>query len=186
MKWTARELAKSLHLNVFRARYLVVCPNCHFTGHECDLLAVRADLRLVDVEIKISRQDLKADKHKEKWLKPLEWLRWGETRGPREPVPYPPKIWKHYYALPKAIWTDELLEEIQPISGILLIKDWGDRPYMTVKRQAKPNKEAKAIEPRDLCKIAKLTSDRMWSAYDEIDAHRRYLEGKAEKLAATG
>ena len=40
---------------------LVMVPNCYWTGDECDLLVVRNDLRLVDVEVKISRSDLKAD-----------------------------------------------------------------------------------------------------------------------------
>lgn len=186
MKWTERELAKSLHLHVFDGKHLVVCPNCNFTGHECDLLVVRHDLRLVDVEIKISRADLKADRHKEKWLKPIEWIDWKLGNKPREPRPYPAKIWKHYYAVPKEIWKDELYADIQPISGVLLIKDFGERPFLSIQRQAKPNKDAVPIDARDLCKIAKLTSDRMWAAYSEVDAHRRHVESERTAVSEEG
>lgn len=174
MKWTAREIARALHLHVFNGRHLVVVPDCQWTGHECDLLVVRRDLRLVDVEIKISRSDLKADAAKDKWFDLSPWA-WGQerTKTRRE---HPPKIWKHYYAFPVEMWKDELLEHIQPASGILFIKDRDTRPLLTVKRQARPNRDAKAISAEDVCDIARLSSDRMWKAYDEVDSHRRGRE----------
>lgn len=178
MKWTAREIARSLHLHVFNGRHLVVVPDCQWTGHECDLLVVRRDLRLVDVEIKISRSDLKADAGKDKWFDFSPW-RWGQERT-KTPRTHPPKIWKHYYAMPSEMWKDELAECIQPTSGILFIRDRDTHPLVTVRRQAKPNREAKAIDAEDVCDIARLSSDRMWRAFNEIDEWRRERE-----LAAT-
>jgi hypothetical protein len=173
MKWTAREIARAVHLNVFRAQHVVMVPDCQWTGHECDLLVVRNDLRLVDIEIKISRADLKADAAKDKWFDMPDRWPWGQER-PRTPRAYPAKIWKHYYCMPRAIWDDELLGCIQPISGILLIRDHYDvAPLVSIKRQARPNRAAMAISARDVIDIARLQSNRMWDAYDEVDRHRR-------------
>jgi hypothetical protein len=181
MKWSAREIARALHLHVFKARNVIVVPDCLWPGSECDLLVVRTDLRLIDVEIKISRQDLKADAHKDKWFDmPSHWT-FGAAR-PKTPRAYPARIWKHYYAMPRAIWTDELLQFIQPASGILMISDRDTYPVMSMKRQARPNKEAKAISPEDVMDIARLSSNRMWAAYDEVDRHRRQQQ-KPEPLA---
>jgi hypothetical protein len=47
---------------------------------------------------------------------------------------------------------------------------------VTIKRQAKPNREAKAIDAQDVCDIARLSQVRMWKAYDEIDSFRRERE----------
>lgn len=177
MKWSEREIARSLYLNVFNGKHLVAVPNCSWTGHECDLLVVRADLRIVDVEIKISRSDLKADAKKEKWLKryrpePGEpWRPWNE--GPFEKLEHPEKVWKHYYALPQEIWTPSLAESISPASGILLIRDAKTRPMLRVERQAKPNKDAGKISAEALCHIARLCTVRMWDSYNEVDVHRR-------------
>lgn len=177
MKWTAREIARALHWHVFKARNVVVVPDCQWPGSECDLLVVRPDLRLIDVEIKITRSDLKADAYKDKWFEmPTHWS-FGAQR-PKTPRPYPARIWKHYYAMPRAIWSDELLEFIQPASGILMISDRDTYPVMSVRRQARPNREAKAICAEDVMDIARLTSNRMWDAYDEVDKHRREHEAR--------
>lgn len=179
MKWTAREIARNLYWHVFNAKHLVVVPNCCWPGAECDMLVVRNDLRLMDVEIKISRADLRADKHKEKWRKPWDYQThgWYRTKPEdREPVEHPQNIWKHYYVLPQEIWTDDLVTDIQPKSGIILIRDAGTWPSLRIKRQAKPNKDAPKISPADLLEIARSQAARMWKAYGEIDEHRRETE----------
>lgn len=179
MKWTAREIARALHLNIFRAKHVVMVPDCMWTGHEADMLVVRNDLRLVDIEIKISRSDLKADAAKDKWFDMPDRWPFGAGQRPRTPRPHPPKIWKHYYCMPRDIWTDELLPAIQPASGILFIKDWGNEtPLITLKRQARPNKTAQPITAEDVIDIARLQSNRMWDAFDEVDRHRRQRENR--------
>lgn len=169
-------IGRSLAVQVFHHKCLVVIPNCTWPGAECDLLCVRPDLRLVDVEVKISRADLKADKGKDKWFHPWDW----RTKGwvPRkqqvlEPRPYPAKIWKHYYALPEEIWKDGLEADIQPVSGILLMRLYPDGHVGSyVKRQAKPNRDAVAISPADVVDIARLASTRMWDAYLELETRK--------------
>lgn len=60
-KWSERKIASFISTIFFKRDYLCVIDNCQFTGHECDMLGVTKDLRLIDIEIKISRSDLKAD-----------------------------------------------------------------------------------------------------------------------------
>src|SRR6185503_10192995 len=43
MKWTAREIARSLAGQVFNHKHLIVCPNTYWPGSETDLLLVRND-----------------------------------------------------------------------------------------------------------------------------------------------
>lgn len=179
VKWSEREIARALYNRVFHGKHLVVIPNCGWTGAECDLLVVRNDLRLMDIEIKISRADLKADAKKDKWVKRWEW-RVDEPWIPHDlrpkPVPltHPEKIWKHYYALPESIWTPELVDCINPCSGILLISDrMRVRAGMRIERHAKPNKDAGTISMEALCHISRLCTVRMWQSYGEIDEHNR-------------
>src|SRR5690554_6203769 len=82
MKWSEKRIARELAINFFNRKHLVVVPNCNWTGYEADVLAVTTDLRLIDVEIKISRADLKADAKKDKWWHRqfLGWEPIGESR----------------------------------------------------------------------------------------------------------
>lgn len=79
IKWSESNIARALALQVFARKYLVMVPNCNWTGYECDLLAVAPDLRIVDIEVKISRADLKADAKKDKW-----WHREFKGKGVRK------------------------------------------------------------------------------------------------------
>ncbi|WP_159711595.1 hypothetical protein [Geminicoccus flavidas] len=198
MKWSETSIGRALALQFFNRKYLCVVPNCNWTGHECDLLAVTENLRLIDVEIKISRADLKADAKKEKWWRrdfigywPTvtemrhSWLSNDLTLFSRErrsrykstPKDWPDKVWKHYYALPKEIWTPELLDALpNQNSGILLLDKHGylrrAGEFMTVTclRRATPNRDAKPISPAAAVDIARLASLRMWDAYHRLDA----------------
>lgn len=192
--WNERMIARAIALQTFKRRYLMALPNCIWTGHECDLLVVTNDLRIIDVEVKISRADLKADAKKEKW-----WHR--EFKGyaePREvhkdgrlvavyrdritddtPRAWPPKVWKHYYALPKEIWNAELAESLPSVcSGVILLDREGyPRPAradmrVDVVRRATPNKDAEKISPAAAVDIARLASLRMWESYQEVEQAR--------------
>ena len=122
MKWSERLIGRELATQIFNRKYLVVVPNCNFTGNECDILAVTENLRIVDVEVKISRADLKADAKKLKWYHNYDWRldgKWLGEQTERRPRQWPSKVWKHYYALPEDIWTPELLKIIAPVSGVI-------------------------------------------------------------------
>lgn len=189
-KWSEHLLARAVALQVLNRKCLVLVDNCIWTGHECDVLGVTRDLRIIDVEIKISRADLKADAKKEKW-----WHRQYLGQGPRtelhnasgkligihsppiydsQPRVWPPKVWKHYYCFPKDLWVPELANHLpSQESGVLLFyrqRNSHTPIAMTVERSAKPNKQAEKITPADAIDIARLANLRMWEAYNRLEA----------------
>ena len=181
--WTEASIGAWLCRNTFQRKLLVV-PNCNWTGNECDLLCVAPCLRIIDVEIKISRADLKADRDKEKW-----WDRGFGTmvagkwvRPPATARQWPRRVWKHYYAMPADIWKQELLDAIPPSSGVLLCRGEGRTALIESIRKAKPNKDAKPISAADAIDIARLAGLRMWDAYETVERVRR----DAKRMANAG
>lgn len=172
--WSENAIAAMLARQLFQNQHLVVVPRCGWTGNECDLLVVTRDLRVIDVEIKISRDDLKADAKKDKWYHHwdsrvdgtlLPW--WSpERKAARRRRLWPQKVWKHYYALPKDIWDDKLLPTLgSGTSGILLLDQRpGGKLVYTVRRASKPCRDAQKISAADAVDIARLASLRMWDA----------------------
>jgi hypothetical protein len=172
--WTEQTVAAQLARHIFNRKCLVVVPNCMWTGHECDLFAVTQNLRIIDVEIKISRADLKADAAKDKWFHAWDWKidgpfpEQGQKRNCR-PRQWPRKVWKHYYCLPEKVWTPELLDSIQPVSGVLLIREIRhDGFYIRCERRAKPCRDAEKLDAEDAIDIARLAGLRMWDAFDKL------------------
>jgi len=179
MKWSERQIAGYLARITFQRKHLIV-PNCNWTGNECDLLVVTPNLRIIDVEIKISRADLRADAAKDKWWHPRPWRRHGEPQPQRTPRVWPPRVWKHFYCLPKEIWTPELFVGMAPVSGVLLIRDAGPGVFhISCVRKSRPNRDAEKIDAEDAIDIARLAGLRMWDAYAEVDRL-----GWREKVAA--
>lgn len=193
MKWSEQSIGRALAQQFFNRKYLVVVPNCIWTGHECDILAVTENLRIIDVEIKISRSDLKADAKKDKWVTrtfagygPEECKRAEDGRllWRRKPALYdeqrlawPRKVWKHYYALPEEIWDDSLMGSLgSPSSGVLLLTQVDDQLYVRCRRLAKPCKDADKLSPASAVDIARLASLRMWNAYQQLEATNRNFE----------
>lgn len=170
MTWSEEKVATALARQIFQRKCLVVVPNCSWTGDECDLLAVTKDLRVIDVEVKISRSDYRADAKKDKWFE--HWS--GAWNTPmhqrvRTPRQWPRKAWKHYYAMPKSIWKPEMADQ-RPSknSGIILLNQIGQSLFAHVEVRAKPCREAEKLTPADACDIARLASLRMWDAYDKL------------------
>lgn len=162
--WSESLIGRGLANGSIFQRSVLIVPNCGWTGHECDLLVITKDLRIIDIEIKISRADLKADLKKDKWWHSRPWSRRHVSKVMRT---WPDKCWKHYYALPQSIWDDKLLLDLPPTSGILLLEQderCSGGLRISVKRMAKPNREAKPITAPDAIDIARLASLRMWSA----------------------
>lgn len=183
MKWTAGQIGHSLYYHVFAQKHAVVLENCYYPGSECDVLIVRNDLRLMEIEIKISRADLKADAKKDKWFKyiPPSGRRWAhKSECDVQKLEWPNKIWKHYYCVPEEIWGADLIASIPLKSGVLLIREWRpDMPAISVIRQAKPNKDAKPMPAADLVDIARYCNVRMWDALKDV----RDRQARAEALA---
>lgn len=168
--WSEHRIAAALARQVFIADSIVVVPNCNWTGHECDLLVVTRRLRVIDVEIKISRADLRSDARKEKWYHAWDWQTDGPWDGSRRgrQREWPQRVWKHYYAMPAAIFTPDLTDVLPSTrSGILLM--WPSETDQTgvnvdVYRRATPCRDAEPISPGAAIDIARLASLRMWDA----------------------
>lgn len=175
-RYTAERIGAALARNTFKGALCVV-DRCTKMGSECDLLVIDSSLRAVDVEIKISRADLKADRDKGKWFDFQRWdpatRDWAKT--PRE---WPQNIWKHYYVVAAPIWCDELLEHCQPKSGVITIT-MRDKPgpyqldyELHVRRRATPNRNCEPLKPDVIADVARLASLRMWDAYRDLQTTR--------------
>lgn len=197
MTWSEHTIARAIALQTLARKCVVLVDNCNWTGHECDVLAVTNDLRIIDIEVKISRADLKADAKKDKW-----WRRYydgtveevtlpGGRKYQRQvqqstPLVHPRKVWKHYYALPQEIWKPELLECLpSKASGVILMREQRNSvtPVVAeVVRRATPEKDAFKLTPAQVMDIARLANLRMWEAYRLRDAeaklHRQLAEAR--------
>ena len=179
MKWTEGIIAGTIARQTLASKCVVLVDRCTWTGNECDVLAVTTDLRIIDVEVKISRADLKADAKKDKWWHAYNWRLHGNVPNwkdrPRERREWPPKVWKHYYAMPADIWKPELLNALPSTrSGVILLREQrsGAIALAEVVRRAQPNKDAGRITPEDVIDIARLANLRMWDAYKEVSRAR--------------
>lgn len=183
--WTEGRIIKAISDQVLNRKCVVMVDRCNWTGNECDVLGVTQDLRIIDVEVKISRSDLKADAKKDKWWHRLTYAE-AQERGVdfweyREPVTHPRRVWKHYYALPADIWKPELESCLpSPASGILLLRESRDRSgrvLIDFIRRAIPNRNADRISPEQAIDIARLANLRMWEAYAQRDAAKAHAMG---------
>ena len=180
MKWTEGLIARHVATQTRAKKCIVLVDRCNWTGNECDVLGVTTDLRIIDVEVKISRADFKADAGKDKWWHRPGWL-WNQTRPDPTHRDWPPKVWKHYIAMPADLWMDSLLECMpSPASGLLLVREHRGRVDINCHRRAKPSKDTYRLTPAQAVDVARLANLRMWDAYAKLD--RRAAD--AEKLEA--
>lgn len=171
-RYTEELVAAALARKTF-AGSLVVVDRCTWPGHECDLLVVTLSLRVIEVEVKISRADLRADRKKDKWF---TWSPGSVVNGtyvakPAIPREWPRKVWKHYYAVAAPVWKPDLLDAISPRSGVITVDLGSSRPVEVIRR-AQPNRDCTPISAADAVNIARLASLRMWDAYEKLEAIR--------------
>lgn len=191
MIWNERSIARAISLQTLQRRCVLLIDNCNWTGHECDVLGVTLDLRIIDIEIKISRADLKADAKKEKWWhRAYNWpfiapyIQHHGAPAPDQRLLHPIKVWKHYYAMPAEIWKPDLMDCLaSPASGVLLLSQgnryWASgEPVINVRseRRAIPNKKADRLAPEQVMDIARLANLRMWESYQRADKARESVE----------
>ena len=157
--WSESIIAHSLVHYLFK-RAVCCVPNTVWTGHEADLLVVTQNLRAIDLEIKVSRSDLKADAFKGKWSHTNGW---GANRVTVK-RDWPIRVWKHYYVVPKDIWTLELLDSLgSKQSGVILVERLNSNVYQhDVVRKARGNPDAKKLTAEQVIDVARLASLRYW------------------------
>lgn len=168
MIWNERTIGKALQHQVFN-RAVCIVDNCLWTGFEADLLIIEPKLRLIDVEIKVSRADLKADFHKDKWLDFGPPMTFNVPREMRPRKLWPRDVWKHYVAVPREIWNDDLLPHLgSPKSGVLILWDREGSASIRCVKRATPNKNAKQLTSVQVLDVARLASLRLWNSYDAL------------------
>lgn len=173
-KWSEQMIARAVSIQILQRKCIVLLPNTTWNGAEADVLGVTMDMRLIDVEVKISRADLKREMGKDKW-----WIRhhtWGQA-GPEQLLGFPPKVWKHYFALPAEIWKPQLEDILpSPNSGILLLDRSENTPSgvaIHCVRRATPNRDCSRLTPEDALDVARLANIRMWESYALLESEQR-------------
>ena len=132
----------------------IICPNISWgigINHECDLFIVDKNNFVTEIEIKVSKSDLKKD----------------ATKGHKHASN---KIKYLYFAIPQEMDRKDCLELIPDHAGIYVVskKEVGSisNPFSIVKvdkkRMAKPNPTAKELEPKDIRKLSYLMQFRFW------------------------
>lgn len=174
-RWDEATIIRAISRQVLQRKCLLLVDNCNWTGHECDVLGVTQDLRIIDIEAKISRADFRADAKKDKWWHRLTAAE-AHVRGVSmwergDRVDHPVRVWKHYYAMPADIWKPEMLSmAASPASGVILLRERAGLITASVERRATPNPQAERLTPSNAIDIARLANLRMWEAYDDLAA----------------
>jgi hypothetical protein len=137
------EIALAKHIG-FRQKLIVPNISWGMGLHECDLLVCTKSNYLWEIEIKISKADLKKDNQK----------RHGH---------YNKKIRRLYFAIPDRLYNEDNLKYIPARAGIYVIKKANNRMYCTIKRTPKLNEFAKPISEKEKLKMAMLGSMRIWT-----------------------
>lgn len=185
MNWNEGVIARYVSTQTLAKKCVVLVDRCNWTGHECDVLGVTTDLRIIDVEVKISRSDFKADAKKDKWWHRPGW-RWNEPQPPAVRRDWPPKVWKHYIAMPDEVWTDALMKFMpSPKSGLILVRERrGGGIEANCLRRATPNKDATRLTAAQAVDIARLANIRMWEAYGQAEIAARDVAYWRDKVRA--
>jgi len=163
---------KTIEIEVALARFFnyrtsVIVPNISWGFkwmHECDMFILRKSGYAIEVEIKISKANLKADfkkghDHKSKYIR------------------------EFYYAFPKQFY-EEFLPLIPEHAGIITCekfcpKDYAPYIVTQVRRKAKINTGALKLSDKDRIKISHLGTMRIWSAKaKEIKLNEKIIELK--------
>lgn len=145
-KITTPEMEVTL-ASYFDYRVNLIVPNAHWgmgNMHECDLLIMSQSGYLTEVEIKVSKPDLKADAKK--------------VHGHRST-----RIKRLFFALPH--YLEDAIEFVPERAGIIIVspKDdhsWG--PRCKVIRKPVTNKVAQKVSAEERYKIARLGAIRIW------------------------
>lgn len=140
------EMEMALYRKLF-ANEKIICPNISWglgLNHECDLFIVDKNNFVTEIEIKISKSDLKKDGSK------------GHKHASN-------KIKYLYFAIPKEMDRQDCLELIPDHAGIYVVGKRDSGASITdKKRAAKPNPNAKQLEPKDVRKLSYLMQFRYW------------------------
>lgn len=146
--------------NYFNPRVHLIVPNIRdgMNVHECDLLIMNGNNYGVEVEIKISKADIKKDLKK--------------SHGHHSD-----KIRRLFFAIPEYLYTEEILALIPERAGVFVITPgekityfnnlvpdvYYSKPKCRVVRNAKINKHAKPFSNVERVEMGRLGMLRYWN-----------------------
>lgn len=152
--------------------------------HELDLAILTRSGHLTEVEIKTNLADLKRDQEK-------------NHNAHRHPHP---RIRRLFFAYPKTMDSPEAQALVPDHAGILTVerkhykgyKDWTgkERPAHTVlkastARAAKPNREARKLDPESAARLPYLAAMRIWTLKEHIQTQARRYRDRKKKTGQT-
>jgi hypothetical protein len=145
----------------FGYRQNIIVPNVSwgFHIHECDLLVLRKSGHLLEIEIKISKSDLKKDLEKR-----------------HEHVDYYDRVREFWFAVP-----EELLDSIDYIperAGIIMVymNEWINEYCCKTVRDPKVNSKAVKLCENEQLMLARLGTMRIWGL------KRKIIHSKKRKI----
>lgn len=145
----------------FGYRECIIVPNISWgvNLHECDLLVVRKSGYGIEVEIKVSKSDLKADAKK------------GHQHTDRLD-----RLSELYFAIPD--YMKDCVEFIPEHAGILVISknEWG--VGLSIFRKPVTNKNRRKFTNEEMLKIAHLGTMRIWNLKRILNNYNRKMRAK--------
>jgi hypothetical protein len=165
MKAVEVELAVA---NLFGIRRNVIIPNASWGMglHECDLLIIRDTGNAVEVEIKVSKADLKKDAEK----------RHGHISN---------RIKQLYFAVPDYL-AEACIEYAPQRAGVITVERWDGWPFVkaTFRRPAVTNKDSRAFTQDEIRKASHLAAMRVWGLKEKLIALHRKVDKNGDYEAA--
>ena len=155
--------------NYFGIRENIIVPNISWGAniHECDLLIIRKSGYGIEVEIKISKSDIKAD------------LKKGHNH-----VDYFNRIKEFYFAIPD--YLEDCLSLIPDNAGIISVSKnmIAGTLYTQCRtiRKCKMNKNASKFCDNEILKIAHLGTMRLWSSRNKYIELKRKINGFQKEI----
>ena len=154
---------RSIHIEVavanhFGIRQNLVVPNVSWgagLNYECDLLVVSPVGYASEVEIKVSKQDLKKDAEKRKW------------RFDR-----PKFIKRLFFAVPESL-GEACLEYAPAEAGVLVVRDDSEmfqvhHGQTKLIRAPKMNKGSRMLSAAEVSNLQRLVAMRVWSLKEKL------------------
>jgi hypothetical protein len=173
MKSSDIELAIWLHWG--RVKNKVLCHNVSWGmfNHECDVLVLEKDNSFTEIEIKVSKADVKKDLTK------------GHGHNDK-------RIHKLYFAIPEELYRPDVIELIPERAGIMVVSkqtvtSWNGttktKTEIQIKRKPVPTKEKHIATPEQIRKLAYLQQFRFWKERTRANSSELKLkQGNQTKL----
>jgi len=149
----------------FGYRQNIIIPNASWgiNLHECDLLIIRKSGYGIEVEIKISKSDLKADAKK------------GHNHNDN-------RLSELYFAIPN--YMEDCIEYIPERAGILILTKVNYGIDLHRLRKPQVNKSRSKFNKDEMLKVAHLGAMRIWDLKRTLNGYRKkILKRKIEDLA---